>query len=158
MAVDFGQDRDNCHLGILSTILQHFTDTMKSSDPLLLANVTLRWGMYPAGKVDISQHLTILLSASTVWTLHRGAFCQLPFRWIYYCPGSKSMGKETGKIDLCALVHCVLKHSRPPNLKPSSNLSLPFSWIRGPATDPNFSRVHILLLLNTYTLRISLFF
>ena len=28
--------------------------TMKPSDPLLLADVTLRSGMYPAGKVDIS--------------------------------------------------------------------------------------------------------
>ena len=33
--------------------------TMKPSDPLLLADVTLRYGMYPAGKVDISQHLAI---------------------------------------------------------------------------------------------------
>ena len=32
---------------------------MKSSDPLLLADGTLRCGMYPAGKVDISQHLAI---------------------------------------------------------------------------------------------------
>ena len=32
---------------------------MKPSDPLLLANVTLRCGMYPEGKVDISQHLAI---------------------------------------------------------------------------------------------------
>ena len=32
---------------------------MKPSDPLLLTNVTLRCGMYPAGKVDISQHLAI---------------------------------------------------------------------------------------------------
>ena len=32
---------------------------MKSSDPLLLADVTLRYGMYPAGKVDISWHLAI---------------------------------------------------------------------------------------------------
>ena len=39
---------------LLSTILQHFTCTMKPSDPLLLANVTLRYGMYSAGKVDIS--------------------------------------------------------------------------------------------------------
>jgi hypothetical protein len=30
---------------------------MKLSDPLLLADVALRFGMYPAGKVDISQHL-----------------------------------------------------------------------------------------------------
>ena len=32
---------------------------MKPSDPLLLADVTLRSGMYPADKVDISQHLAI---------------------------------------------------------------------------------------------------
>jgi hypothetical protein len=43
-----GQDRDSSHLGTLSTILQHFTHTMKPSDPLLLADVTLRCGMYPA--------------------------------------------------------------------------------------------------------------
>ena len=30
---------------------------MKSSDPLLLADGTLRCGMYPAGKVAISRHL-----------------------------------------------------------------------------------------------------
>ena len=28
--------------------------TMKPSDPMLLADVTLRSGMYPAGKIDIS--------------------------------------------------------------------------------------------------------
>ena len=33
------------------------THTMKPSDPLLLADVDLRCRMYPAGKVDISQHL-----------------------------------------------------------------------------------------------------
>ena len=32
---------------------------MKPSDPLLLADVALRCGMYPAGKVYISQHLAI---------------------------------------------------------------------------------------------------
>ena len=50
---------DSRHLGTLSTILQHCTHTMKPSDPLLLANVALRCGMYPAGKVDISGHLAI---------------------------------------------------------------------------------------------------
>ena len=35
--------------------------------------------------------------------LHRGAFCQFPFRWIYYCHSSKSTGMETGKTHLCAL-------------------------------------------------------
>ena len=36
-------------------------------------------------------------------SLHRVAFCHFPFRWIYYCHGSKSTGKETGKTHLCAL-------------------------------------------------------
>ena len=35
--------------------------------------------------------------------LHRDAFCQFLFRWIYYCYNSKSTGKETGKTHLCAL-------------------------------------------------------
>ena len=41
------------------------------------------------------------------WSLehatHRGAFCQFPFRWIYYYDGNKSTGKETGKTHLCAV-------------------------------------------------------
>ena len=35
---------------------------------------------------------------------HRGlrdAFCQFPFRWIYYCHSNKSIGKETGKMHFC---------------------------------------------------------
>ena len=36
--------------------------------------------------------------------VHRGAFCQFPFRWIYYCHSSKSNGKKTGKTNLCVLV------------------------------------------------------
>ena len=38
-------------------------------------------------------------------TLHRGAFCQSSFRWIYYYDSNKSTGKETGKTHLCALSH-----------------------------------------------------
>ena len=37
------------------------------------------------------------------------------------------------------LAHCVVKHSRPLDLKSSSNVNLPFAWITGPATDPSFS-------------------
>ena len=37
-------------------------------------------------------------------TLHRGAFCQFPFWLIYYCHSSKSTGKESGKMRLCAVV------------------------------------------------------
>ena len=73
---------------------------MKPSDPILLADVTLCCGMYPAGKVDISQHLAIpgfprvtILSVSPMQTL----------------------------------VHCVVEHSRPPDLKSSSNVSFPFA-------------------------------
>ena len=33
--------------------------TMKPSEPLLLADVALLCGVYPASKVDISQHLAI---------------------------------------------------------------------------------------------------
>ena len=36
-------------------------------------------------------------------SVHRGAFCQFLFRWIYYCHSSKSSGKETGKTHLCAV-------------------------------------------------------
>ena len=35
--------------------------------------------------------------------LHRGAFCQFPFQWIYYYGSNKSTRKETGKMHLCAL-------------------------------------------------------
>ena len=35
--------------------------------------------------------------------LHRGAFCQFTFQWIYYYGSNKSTGKETGKTHLCAL-------------------------------------------------------
>ncbi|CAB4065481.1 unnamed protein product [Lepeophtheirus salmonis] len=34
-------------------------------------------------------------------------------------------------------VQRVALHSRTPNLKPSTNSSLPVAWITGPATDPN---------------------
>jgi hypothetical protein len=42
------------------------------------------------------------------------------------------------------LVHCVVKYSRPPDLKSSSNVSLPFAWITGPATDPSLLQQIIL--------------
>ena len=36
--------------------------------------------------------------------LHRGAFCQFPFRQIYYYGSNKSTGKETEKRHLCELL------------------------------------------------------
>ena len=35
--------------------------------------------------------------------VHRGAFCQFPFRWIYYCHSNKSTREESGKTHLCAV-------------------------------------------------------
>ena len=37
-------------------------------------------------------------------TVHRGAFCQFPFRWVYYYGSNKSTGKETDKTHLCAVL------------------------------------------------------
>ena len=36
--------------------------------------------------------------------VHRDAFCQSLFHWIYYCHSSKTTGKETVKTHLCTLV------------------------------------------------------
>jgi hypothetical protein len=54
-------------------------------------------------------------------TLHRGAFCQFPFRWIYYYASNKSTGKETGKTHLCALLE--LKFLQKEELTIESGLS-----------------------------------
>ena len=44
-----------------------------------------------------------MIQVMSVFTLHRGAFCQFSFRCIYYCHCSKSIRKKTGKTHLCAL-------------------------------------------------------
>ena len=63
-----------CLISTLSTILQHFTHTMKFSDPLLLlADDTLLWGLYPRGKVAISQHL--ISPGSPVVTIMSAIVC-----------------------------------------------------------------------------------
>ena len=38
-------------------------------------------------------------------TLYRGAFCQFPFQWIYYCHIGKYIGKET---HLCVMWYTVV--------------------------------------------------
>ena len=58
---------------------------MKSSDPLLLADVILHRRMYPAGKVDMSRHLAI--------------------------PGFPQSDHTVAlAIPVRTLVHCVMKH------------------------------------------------
>ena len=51
-------------------------------------------------------------------TLHRGASCKFPFRWIYYCHSTKSTGKNTGKTHLyalCSVLKWILcEHFKPP--------------------------------------------
>ena len=49
----------------------------------------------------------ISLYSSTIIS-NRSAFCQFPFRWIYYCLSSKSTGKETGKMHLCAATQRII--------------------------------------------------
>ena len=44
------------------------------------------------------------------------------------------------------LVHCVVKYSRPPDLKSSSNVSLPFAWITGPRKRTQLSGMLLYLL------------
>ena len=39
--------------------------------------------------------------------MHRGAFCQFPFRWIYYYCSNKSTGEETSKTHLCAMIKLI---------------------------------------------------
>ena len=48
------------------------------------------------------------------------------------------------------LVHCAVKYSGPPDLKLSSNFSLPFAWITGHATHPSTSLVKM-MVVNTTT-------
>ena len=48
----------------------------------------------------LGHHFRPLWMATTV---HRGAFCQFPFRWIYYYGSNESTGKEIGKTHLCAV-------------------------------------------------------
>ena len=73
---------------------------MKPGGPLLLTNVNLHCGRYPACKVDISWHAAFLrLSRVTILL-------------------ASSMQ---------TLVHCVVRHSRPPDLNSSSIIRLPFA-------------------------------
>ena len=55
-----------------------------------------------------SDFFSNLLHESTIvnnLAVHRGAFCQFPFRWIYYYVSNNSTGKETGKTHLCAVMN-----------------------------------------------------
>ena len=44
--------------------------------------------------------------ASKLSPVHKGAFCQFLFRWVYYYGNNKSTGKETAKTHLCAVLCC----------------------------------------------------
>ena len=87
---------------------------MKSSDPLLFTIVTLPCRMYPTDKVDISQHLAIPGFSQSDHTVNKPS-------------------ADTGSL-------CTEAHGRPPDLKSLSNVSFPFAWITGPATDPSWNQ------------------
>ena len=44
-------------------------------------------------------------------SVHRGAFCQFLFLWIYYYGSNKFTGKETGKMHLCAVGRAIVVKS-----------------------------------------------
>ena len=56
-------------------------------------------------------------------------------------------GKCTKKINIPSSIRDtrVVKYSRPPDLKSSSNVSLPFAWLTGPVKDPTSLRIVIFL-------------
>ena len=78
-------------------------------------------------------------------SVHRGAFYQFPFRWIYYYGSNKSTGKETGKTHLCALYYsslCEIAFElRYHLLKKSFAKTSPFSSCQHIKIDPNFKIV-----------------
>ena len=104
----FGQDRVSCHLGTLSTILKHF----KHNE----THCCLPMSLQAAGCI-LQAKLTSLNTQPSPGSPRVTILLASPVR---------------------TLVHCVVKHSRSPDLKSSSNVSLPFSWITGPPTDPSY--------------------
>ena len=93
---------------------------MKPSYSLLMADVTLCCGLYPSGKVDISRHLAITDSPRVTIL-------------------SASLVRT--------LVHCVVKHSRSPDLKLSSNVSLPFACNRPQLIEFSILKMNIFHLI-----------
>ena len=71
--------------------------------------------------------------------------------WHFSTPSHPCMGSPRVAVLLASpvrtLVHYVVKHSRPPDLKSSSKVNLTFACITGPATGPNSECCFIDLLL-----------
>ena len=59
----------------------------------------IRYGKSVASSGKSKFHLEF-----TFQRLHRGVFCQFPFRRIYYYGSNNSTGKEISKTHLCAVV------------------------------------------------------
>ena len=59
--------------------------------------------MFPNAKQNKRGRIFDNLNSKMCSAVHRDAFCQFLFQWIYYCYNSKSTGKETGKTHLCAV-------------------------------------------------------
>ena len=66
----------------------------------LNSHICLNWTI----KVSVKWVMEFLSERyKIISTVHRGAFCQFPFWWIYYYGSNKSTGKETGETHLCAV-------------------------------------------------------
>ena len=65
-------------------------------------NVTTK-GLAVGSRIKVEVHESAIFCHLNFFTVHRGAFCQFLFRWIYYYGSNKCTGKETDKTHLCAL-------------------------------------------------------
>ena len=82
--------------------------------------------------------------------LHRRAFCQFPFRWIYYFHSNKSTGIETGKTHLCALWRLSQQKSTD---KWVFNICCRLLWIKShKCHNPIFSRYQLMFWLQQFFL------
>jgi hypothetical protein len=79
---------------------KYYIVTSKSTENQLWGGVTNR-GYKSCSRLTINQIPDKRNHFSR--SLHRGTFCQFPFRWIHYYGSNESTVKETGKTHLCAL-------------------------------------------------------
>ena len=64
---------------------------------------------------------------------------KLPYLDTQSPPGSLGVTIQSAS-SVQTLAFVEIKHSRPPDLKSSSNVSLQFAWITGPTTDPSSNK------------------
>ena len=117
--VDSQLDRITVHIVVVQR--SGLNQTIPRSDNIMgsgdgFAQLALMWGKlsfwlvlarcFPAlwfhGLYKVGSPLAIVFLTSEHKAVHKVAFCQFLFQWIYYCYISKPTRKETGKMHLCA--------------------------------------------------------